>query len=716
MAKADFFDTFKSRWKLAVDAEQEQRENELADLRFEAGEHWDAAVKRERERQGKMCLTIDLISGPIKQVTNQQRTARPGIQISPVGNGADPKKAERWQGIIRRIERLSQANRAYAWAGQYQAKMGRGFWVVRNVEVGEDGEQDIRIEEVDNQHTWYCDPNTKKLDGSDKRWAIGYQDLTHEEYIARFGDSKLADGLSEGQFRGGVGIAPPDWITSSHCRIAEYFHIEETKRYKHVLSDGSSAYEDELETEVGREKGRFAKKPKFPDGVTSKRRVPKVTKKVYWCLLNGLGEKLEETVIPGEFIPVVRIYAERRNIDGKVDYRGLVRMAKDPNRMEDWAESSLLEAISDAKTAPWLAEYDQIAEFETAWKDPRSKVLFYRRQSGENGSPIPPPQKISSGVDVQALTVAAQRMENHVRRTTGIPDTFTNESAQEQSQLSGRAILARRQQQELGTSDYLENLGDGIVLTAKIIMSMARDGVYDTPRLMRIWGDDEKEESIVTHYGPEQQEQALQLMSKDVSDLFDIKTGEYDIAISMGRNKATQRQDTQEVMEMVLPVLAKTDPQAAVKAAAQMLKAMDNPDAIAIGESMDPEGNEPNPAKMQQQLQMADQLMQQMQQRIQELEMEKQAGIAKEQARGEAQKQIEALKGQLEDMLQRQEYMFKLQLQNDQQAHEAAMAAAEAAQAKEQAERDTLTAMAQMGANEKPVNGNGSSKPSGGAQ
>ena len=33
----------------------------------------------------------------------------------------------------------------------------------------------------------------------------------------------------------------------------------------------------------------------------------------------------------------------------------------------------------------------------------------------------------------------------------------------------------RRQQQELSTSDYMENLGDGIVLTAQIIMSMVRD-------------------------------------------------------------------------------------------------------------------------------------------------------------------------------------------------------------------------------------------------
>jgi len=595
---AEWFPLFKSRLSLAVQAEEAQRENELADLKFEAGEHWDPKVKADRDARNQPCLTIDLLSGPIKQVTNQQRTARPGIQISPVGGGADLDKAEAWQGIIRRIERLSQATRIYSWAGQHQVKMGRGFWVVRNVEVGEDGEQDIRIEEVDNQHTIYCDPNTKKLDGSDKRWAIRFEDLTHEEYVDRFGESKLAEAINA-NLLGGLGDTAPDWITSTHCRIAEYYYLEEEKRTRYVYTDGTGQYHSDLEEGSAlSEDGKYVRNAKG-ESREIRRTVKKPRKKVCWKLINGAGEALEEATIPGEFIPVVMVFGERRNIDGKLDFRGLVRMAKSPSQMEDFCESSLMEAITDAKTSPWLAEWDQIAEFKEIWAAGRPpKVLPYKRVTDANGI-VPPPQRVPAGVDVTALTLAAQRMQNHVRNVTGNTDLFQEESARQQADSSGRAILARRQQQELGTSDYLENLGDGIVLTAKIIMSMARDGVYDTPRTMRILGVDEKEREIVTHFGQEQAAYAAQLAQQNVKALFDVKVGEFDIAISPGKNYQTSRMEAVEAVGAAIQAY----PPIAPKALPILFKNSDWPGAMELAKALEPENQPTVPPEVQHQLQ-----------------------------------------------------------------------------------------------------------------
>lgn len=540
MRDSQFFTLFKERVKQAVAAESTQREHERADQEFEAGQHWDPKVQDAREREGRPCLTIDLLSGSIKQVTNQQRTARPGIKISPVGGGADEDMALLWQGAIRRVERLSQAQRVYTWAGQHQAVMGRGFWVVRNIRIGDGPEQDIRLEEVENQHSIYCDPACKKLNGEDKRWAIRYEDLTHEEYKARFGESSLAESLANGQLSG-LGDTVPEWITTTHARIAEYYYIKEQTKNRALLASGEKVDDLELPDDG------------TPDAPLHRWTTTKNT--VQWCLLNGAGEELDKATIPGEFVPVVMVHGERRYVNGKRDFRGLVRMAKDPSRMEDFCESSLMEAISDAKTSPWMAEEDQIAEYEHLYAMAPTKriaVLKYKKVLD-----APPPHRIPSGVDVAALTMAAQRMQNHVRTITGQQDVYQDETASDRGKLSGRAIQARRQQQELGTSDYMENLGDGIVLTAKIIMSMARDGVWDTPQLMRITGEDEKQSAIITYSGEDQQQHAQELAQsqKKIAGMLDVSLGEYDLAIAPGRRHDTARQEAREALEALPPEL-----------------------------------------------------------------------------------------------------------------------------------------------------------------
>ncbi|HYE88042.1 MAG TPA: portal protein, partial [Vicinamibacterales bacterium] len=475
-------------------------------------------------------------------------------------------------------------------------------------------------------------------------------------------------------------------------------------RMRLVLSDGSRVWEDELETERGRgEGGRFTKAPKLPAGVTVRRKVPKVTKKVHWCLINAMGEKLDSTIIPGEYIPVVRIYGERRNIDGKVDYRGMVRMAKDPSRMEDFCESSLMETIAIAKTAPWLAEWDQISEFKAIWETSNRvnyAVLPYKRVAGENGAPIPPPQRITAGVDVSALTLAAQRMQNHVRNVTGQQDVFQDETAAQQANLSGRAMNVRRQIQELGTSDYLENLGDGIVLTAKIIMSMARDGVYDTPRVLRILGEDEKEHEIVTYFGDEQAEQARQLQTKEIEDLFDITVGEYDIAISMGRNHLTARRETVDILSDLVPQLP---PQIQAKAFPILIKSLDGPGARELAAALEPDQKGVSPEVLQK-LEEADQLMQMMQARIKQLEGEQ----AMEKVKGELQLALQEMKGMQQMMLQALKGQQARTVQDDAQSHDAAMHAADAAHTDRQADRQDLRILAGR-AGDVPVGG----KPNG---
>ena len=61
-------------FELAADAEAENRREALDDLRFaRLGEQWPEKVRRERDLEGRPCLTINRLPAFIRQVVNDAR-------------------------------------------------------------------------------------------------------------------------------------------------------------------------------------------------------------------------------------------------------------------------------------------------------------------------------------------------------------------------------------------------------------------------------------------------------------------------------------------------------------------------------------------------------------------------------------------------------------------------------------------------------------------
>lgn len=599
----------RDRWQVALAAETPQRQNEIDDLEFEAGDQWDAAVKQDRLNAGKPCLTMDLTSGPVKQVTNQMRSARPAIVVKPVGNGADVKTAQHWQGILRRIENRSNAEYAYIWAMQHQTKMGRGRWRILPDYISPDSDLvDLKIQWIDNQHTVYLDPSCKEADGSDRRWAFIVEDLTHTEYKARFGGSDLCANLGE-TFQS-LGDAPPEWITKEHVRCVEYYELVEDSRKRHTLSDGSYAYDDELEYS-GRGKARA---PKLPEGQSIKRSRDITTRTIRYWYTNGV-ECLDETIIPGSFIPIVEIEGERRNINGKVDRRGMVRMAKDPQRIVNFQESSIQETVSTGTKSRWLIAEGQTEGYEAMWRTANSKnwdALIYKDTS-VGGSRTPPPIPIDREPPIQAMTIAAQRAAMTLKQNLGYVDVSSDERRSAGDTVSGKAISARKLQQEMQSSDYMDNAGRGISLTGRILFSMARE-TYDVPRVLRIRGEDDKEYEIVAYKGEDNKPAAQQLLTEEIKELFDVGVGDFDIVFGSGKSYESQRQEQSDAMERLFGAI----PELAAGTADLYVESMDWPNAQKIAarlkklipQAQDDDKQQQIPPKVQQRLQALDQFAQ----------------------------------------------------------------------------------------------------------
>ena len=138
MAEKDVLDLMRARLNMAMGAYSDSREAELDDLRFRAGSpdnqwQWPADVLSTRGSvQGQTigarpCLTINKLPQHVLQVTNDQRQNRPSGKVIPADDKGDVAVAEVFDGIVRHIEYISDADVAYDTACDNQVTYGEGY-------------------------------------------------------------------------------------------------------------------------------------------------------------------------------------------------------------------------------------------------------------------------------------------------------------------------------------------------------------------------------------------------------------------------------------------------------------------------------------------------------------------------------------------------------------------------------------------------------------
>ena len=166
----DVLSTMRKRLQMAISALSESREDELDDLRFYAGSpdnhwQWPADVLATRGAvQGQTInarptLTINKLPQHVRQVTNDQRQNRPSGKVIPADDNADPEVAEIYNGMVRHIEYISDADVAYDTACENQVSYGEGYIRILTEYCDDDTfDQDIKIARVRNSFSVYMDP------------------------------------------------------------------------------------------------------------------------------------------------------------------------------------------------------------------------------------------------------------------------------------------------------------------------------------------------------------------------------------------------------------------------------------------------------------------------------------------------------------------------------------------------------------------------------
>ena len=668
-----FLQAAQSRFKTVVDAESHLRQNMLEDLEFRASEQWPDNIKSMREQDNRPCLTINRIPQFIRQVTNNQRASRPAVQVHPAGNVANVELSEVVQGIVRHIEDRSDADVAYTTAGDHQVTMGRGYVRVVTDYIDDDPgslNQEVKIKRVSNPFSIYMDPTAQSPDASDARYAFVVEDIPIAEYRFRFPDSELAE-LSEFT---AVGNQKPEWMPEGNIRIAEYFYIEET-REEMVLVLGPEGEQQRYPKALM----QSTDPAELPPGVTIIAEREVTTRTVKWALINAV-EVLQGNELgtagkewPGKYIPIVPVLGDEININGVTDYRGIVRDAKDPQRMYNYWVSAETELIALAPRAPIVGAEGQFEGHESKWRTANVRNYPYLEYKPRTiaGQLAPPPQRQVWEPPIQAMTAAIAQSDNDLKSTGGFNDASLGiRGAQE----SGKAIRNRQQQDEMANSHYLDNLARAIRQVGRIIVDLI-PRIYDTARVMRINGIDEKPRTVMVYSGPDNQpniEQEEQV-PPSVERIYDVASQQYDVTISVGPSFQTRRQEAldslvqfvqayPDVFPMIGDLLAENmDWPGAQQVAARLKKSL----PPNLQDEIDPSEIPPQvQAKMQGIENQLKQVMQAYQQTKQALDTD--------QAKAQAQVQIKQAELSAKAAEQERDLQSKLQLEEIKQQGESA--------------------------------------------
>lgn len=580
-------DEARKRWNRASEWEAEWRERYIEDIKFANGDsrngwQWPNAIRRARDVDIRPCLTLNVVKQHNRQIINDQRQNKSAIKCIGTGGGSSQEAADMFQQVIRRIEYISAAQEAYQHAFEQMVDAGQGAWrITTNYASAKTFDQEIYIDRVVDPLSIYMDPDARKRDKSDAKWAFVFDTVSKEEFEDAYPKYKGMINLEPM----GVSASDSDWVTKDHVRVCEYFR--KVSRSDTLYSFMVSGKRKELLGSLMPDDIRETIKA---DPLTKSRPVEDM--KVEWILIVG-DRVADSTDWITDDIPLILAIGEETVIDGRLDRRGHTRAMIDAQRMFNYNSSSQVEFVALQGKTPWIAPAAAIEEMERYWNTANTvnHSVMPWNHIDDQGNPIPPPIRQEPPKNSDAFQAGMDTAFNQMMMVSG---QWQNQMGMQGNERTGAAIQGRQQQGDTATFHFRDNFENALVTTGKQLIKLV-PLVYETKRVMRMQADDG------TDFELEIDPQARQAFStrqqhdgKVAAKILNPTIGQYDVQAQPGQAYGTRRQQTVEAMTLILTqnpaltgvigdlLLQAMDFKEAQEAAARMRR-MVPPEAMGVG-------------------------------------------------------------------------------------------------------------------------------------
>jgi hypothetical protein len=494
--EAAFLEKMRLRAQRAREADRDNRSEATRDMEFRVGVgQWPKEALEARLASDRPALTINKIPQFIRQVTGDIRQMKPALKAYGVDDNGDKERAEVVTSLLRYIENRSDATDAYFRAVDSQVTSGIGHWRVDTEVCDEDtGEQDITIRTVDDQINVLWDPDTVKANKEDAQFCFVPVDMTMDAFREKYPNASAAGFDTAADYRGSMSGTSADgewWSHNDTIRIAEYWERKESKGGVEV-----------------------------------------------WRSVVSHSETLEPAEKrPGKYIPIIPVIGEEIRIGPRVYRHGMVRFLRDPQQRYNYWVTAETEIVALQPKSPYLVTETQVEDHLDQWTRANQDNLPFLTYTPD--AQAPPPQRVQPPVSSQGFSEGIAQAAEDMKAVTGIYDASLGQRSNE---TSGKAIMARQREGDVGTYVYVDNFLRAIKHTGRVILDLI-PSIYDTTRTLRIIGEDGAVDEMKIN-----QPVGAAIEGEDAAYDNDVRIGKYDIFVQAGPSYTTKREEAREGM------------------------------------------------------------------------------------------------------------------------------------------------------------------------
>lgn len=502
---------------------------------------WTPSEVKSRDTAGNPSLVYNQLLPYAKQVINDIRQTRPSIRITPADGNADEETAEIFAGLIRNIERQSNANTAYDTAAMNSVGSGLG-WIRVCLDYASpmSFDQEISIERVLNFQSAMIAP-CNNLDGSDTDFGCVIDTYSKQEFESKWPDADVSSftSFSEG------------WVGDDSVRVADcYYKVYEEREIVLAKYERDGV---EVEGVLTREEVRALSEEGFEVEELETRKTDFA--KIKQCTISG-KEVLSETDWVGNYIPIIPVVGEESFIDGRQYFQSLIHQAKDAQKGYNFWKSESLIYIKNQNKTPFIAPVGSFDTYGDEWEKANIENIPYLEYDivyDKNGQRVEPPREKSpiQGSPIMLQEAAGARQD--IRLALGMPEASMGEDGRD---ISGIALKNRQIRGDNATFHFLDNLATAITQVGVVLVDLMPK-VYNKPQIRRILGEDKKE-SLVPINQPFIKEGNKKRPAKPHETKYDgfyrLDAGKYDVVCDIGASYSSQRQEMADKLSELMAI------------------------------------------------------------------------------------------------------------------------------------------------------------------
>lgn len=516
-SEAEFLAYWLKEYSADAEYDKDNREEAEEDLRFTYVDQWDEETRREREEQGRPCITVNTLPQMIGQVVGDRRINKTTIKVVP-STGGSVKVAEVRSGLIKSIENYSRAETVYDAACEDAVACGiSNFEVTLEYSRNDVFVQDIFVRQLHNPFAVTWDRMHRDPTGRDARHCFVEDDIPRELFKEEFGIADIPDSFpSEIET-----MTFTDWCNGDTVKICALWIMVDKPATFALMDDGEVEDVTDLDPEQYMDRV-------FMDPQTGE---PYIRESVRTYAQRWLitGFKILEGPyeLPLSRLPVIKVSGRLGRVGNRVYRFGLIRWARDPSLLRNYWRSIAAETLAMAPKAQWIAPYSSVKGREDDFREAHlsGDPLLVYNAGKEKPQRIDPPQL--PGAVLNEANMNAQ----DIKDVTGIHDASLGIRSNE---VSGKAIMARQREGDVATVTYHDHLNLSIQEAGCVINELI-PLAYDTTRTVRV-------------IGPEENIEFININDPDDENSPNIVEGRYDIQLITGPNYTTQRMESAEAM------------------------------------------------------------------------------------------------------------------------------------------------------------------------